>query len=147
MYRGRYQIGDEIPLSVLCTDHTGKPTDPDACPQLEIYGPTGKVAGGWPGALNGGGQRMPILDPNATTGFFQSLVFLGSMFSVGQYTATSRWTVGSFNGLQCDTFEIVPGGSDKGNVVALDWYPRPQASFLFHQLDSGRIRPGRNPRL
>ncbi len=147
MFRGRFQVGDEIALSVLCTDSSSVPTDPDACPQLDIYGPSGKVTGWIPGGLAGGGVNIPILDPDATTGLFQAKVFLGSMFSAGAYTTTARWTSGSFHGLQEDSFEVLPGGSDRGNVIAMDWYPRPHADFLVHQLDSGRIRAGRNPRL
>lgn len=141
MYRGRFQIGDEIPLAVLTTNGSGVPVAPDSCPSVEIYGPSGKVQDWIPR-----GKQIPVMDRFATTGFFQGKIFLGSMFTTGLCTVAYRWTSGAYHGQSIDTFEILPGGSDRGHVIALDWYHCPQADFLIQQLDSGRIRAGRNPR-
>jgi hypothetical protein len=147
-YRGRYYQGDEIPLGVLTTDAAGVPVFPDACPQLEIYGPAGKVAGGWtPGGLGGSGSPVPVQDRFGTTGLFGINLLLGSLFSPGLYQATYRWTSGAHRGLALDTFEVLPGSSARGTPISMYFHDQPQANYLVRQLDSGRLVANRNPRV
>lgn len=146
--RGRWFLGDEIPLGVLTTDGAGTPTLPDACPALEIYSSAGKVLGGWvPGGMNGNGSLVPIQDRYGTTGLFGTRLFLGPAFAPGLYQATYRWKISTFLGLEVDTFEVLAGGSVKGSPLAMYFHRQPQADFLVRQLDSGRLVSNRNPRV
>lgn len=145
-YRGRYFLGDEIPLGCLCVNSSGVPAVPDACPQLEIYSPSAKVKGGWlPGGLAGSGSGIPVLDRYKATGLFQVRLLLNGAFAPGQYQATYRWTIGAFNGMEQDTFEVLAGGDAKGSAISMDYYRPPHAAFLVRQLDSGQLVANRNP--
>jgi hypothetical protein len=147
-YRGRYYLGEEIPLGVLTTNASGVPTVPDACPALEIYAPAGKVKGGWvPGGLGGGGSMLPIVDRFGTTGLFGVNLFLGGVFSPGLYRATYRWKVGTYHGLALDTFEVLAGGSARGTPISMFFHDQPQGDYLVRQLEAGRLVANRNPRV
>lgn len=137
MYRGRHQVGEEVALAVLCKGATGVPVDPDACPKMDVYGPTGKRVSGKP---------IPILDPGGSTGLFQGKVYLDESYSVGAYSVVYRWDAGGTQGEAWDAFEICAGGGASGQVISLFNYERPQANHLVQQRTSGRLYKGKNPR-
>lgn len=138
MYRGRYQLGQEVPLGVLCLNAADTPTAPDRAPTMKVWDAAGtRVAD----------LAIPALDRYAVTGLFRHRLFLDGRFAAGRYTVTYHWNAGSFVGLDADTFEIAAGGHADGSVVAMTWYHRPQAEFIVQQLNSGAIVKGRNPRL
>lgn len=134
--RGRYQLGQEVVLSVLCTDASGTPTAPTSAPHLDVFRGATKVLSG---------ALLPSLDVGATTGLFQRSLFLGAIFSAGRHTVVYRYLVGSYLGQHTEEFEIVAGGNANGHVIAAHWYERPHAGFVVQQLDSGKLIKGRNP--
>lgn len=138
MHTGRYHLGEEITLPVLCLTGSGVPTDPDEAPTLEVYSSSGKPLSG---------QKISTLEPLATTGLFVGRVFLDESFTTGRYHALVRWLISSTQGSQLFEFEILPGGSATGDVIALHPYERPHATFLVQQRSSGRIFRGKNPRV
>lgn len=135
---GRYQLGDEVPLPLLCLDTSKRPADPDAAPRVAIYDEAG-------GAVKD--FALPVCDKAETTGWFLGSLFLGSDFAAGHYEAVYRWKVGGNHGGRVDTFEIVAGGSESGQVIALHSYERPHSDFMVQQRTSGRIYKGRNPKV
>lgn len=138
MYRGRWQLGQEIPLAVLCVDADETPTNPDAAPFLDVYSTSAKVIAG---------RRLPLLDRNGQRAFFQLNLRLDSRFAAGVYQVVYHYTIGSYLGQVHDTFEVVAGGDADGASIAAYWYERPHADFLVRQLDSGQLVKGKNPRL
>jgi hypothetical protein len=139
MFQRRYQLGEEVTLRVRCTDSSGRPVEPDAAPRLAVYASTGgPVKDVW----------CSVVDKHATVGWFEAKVFLGADFSAGWHHAVARWLDGgTHHGAQEFAFEVVAGGSETGQVVALHSYERPHADFLVQQRTSGRIYKGRNPRV
>jgi hypothetical protein len=135
---GRYQLGEEVPLKLLCVNGAGAPVAPDAAPTVDIWRGATKVLAG---------AMLPTLDRAAATGLFRLGVFLGGAFSEGRHTAVFRYRAGSYYGQAVEDFEVVPGGSRDGAVVAVHWYERPHAGFVVQQLDSGKLTRGRNPRV
>ena len=126
-------------MGVLCVNASGVPTWPDAAPQVEFYGPSGKIA-----AL---ARSVPALERSFTTGMFQSGLFVNEMFPTGPMRLVFRWQISGVFLAKADTFEVIAGGNPHGYVLALDSYVSPQGQFLVQQLSSGRIRAGQNPRL
>ncbi len=145
-YRGRYFLGDEIPLGVLTTDSSGVPALPDACPTMKIYSSTGQVTQGWlPGGLGGTSSLVPVLDRYGATGLFGVRLLLGPAFSTGLYTVKYSWTVSAVRGAELDTFEVLPGGDIKGNAISMFFHRQAQADFIVREQDSGRLLANRNP--
>ena len=138
MYRGRYKLGQELILGLMCRDGSGSPVLPDRAPTLDV----------WVGASHPvSGKAIPVMDRFGATGLFQYPLFLGGDFITGQGTAVYRYQVGGDWLEEEDTFEITAGGDIDGQVIAMHYYPRPHANFLVWQTTSGNIIKGRNPRL
>lgn len=138
MDRGRIQLGEHLHLTVRTTDADGRPVAPDACPLLSVYDPTGaKLVS----------KLIPIADPAAVTGYFGYRLHLGAGFTIGKYRVLYTWAASGHHGAELDSFEATGGGDNQGCVIALKEFVRPHARFVVHQLDSGRLKRGRNPRL
>jgi hypothetical protein len=137
-YRGRYQLGVEIPLGILTVNGSSLPSFPTTAPLVEVWSATAQVIPG---------RKMPVVDRFGTTGLFGLNLFLDARFSAGMYTAIYRYTVGSYQGQEEDVFEVVAGGDPAGSVIAMAYYDRPHAKFCVMQLDSGRLISRRNPRV
>lgn len=141
MYRGRYQLGDEARIGVQCTDSGGTPAAPDAAPTITVYSSSGaKIVEN---------KAIPPKDRARATGFFEHFVRLGSDFAAGFYTVLYKWATGggAFNGRAVDHFEILPGGSADGTVLALHYFDAGHAQFLVQQTDAGLVKAGKNPRV
>lgn len=138
MYRGRQMLGTEISLGVLCINGSLVPSAPTAAPTVDIYSASEKILAG---------ISMPPMDRYRTTGYFQHKIFLDGRFSAGQYRAVYRYTVGSYNAVVVDFFEVVAGGNVAGTPIAMYFYRRPHCDWVVQQADSGRIFKRRNPNL
>jgi hypothetical protein len=136
---GSYRLGQEVRLCCLCVDSSGAPAAPDACPAVDVYGDSSK-------ALS---ARLPPAERPASLapGLFALAVLLDGRFAEGRYRAAFRWDVGGTRGGSEATFEVVGGGGETGQVLALFSYERPQADHLVQQRSSGRLYKGRNPRV
>lgn len=138
MYRGRVPLGIHLPLSVRTLDASRRPVAPTTCPVLDVYSSAGtKVVS----------KLIPIEDAGAVTGFFNYRLFISPAFDVGKYTAVYHWNDGSHAGAEVDVFEVIGGGNNEGTVISMREFVRPHARFVVHQLDSGKLKRGRNPRL
>ncbi len=137
-WRGRHQLGVEVPLGVLCVDANGVAVAPTDAPWMEVYASTEDVIVA---------KRIPPLERGVVTGLFQYGLFLSSLFTEGTYTVKYNWISGGVSYAELDTFEVMPGGNAGGAVISLYFYERPGARFLVQQLDSGRLVRGRNPRV
>lgn len=136
MYLGRYQLGQSVPLRVLCRSSSQPPVDPANAPQYRVVSSSGVVATG----------QMPLLDPDQTGQLFQYLLFLNSTYSTGYYSVSYVYDAGNFEEVDLgDTFEVIPNGNVAGAVNSLAWYERPEAKFLIGRTDSGILYSGRNP--
>lgn len=136
MFLGRYQLGQDVNLFVVCTDSNGYVINPDEVPRVLIYNGSGSpVANG----------RMPVLEPSATKGFFTSKLFLSESFTPGIHTAIITWVDNSYTGGKTVRFEIVAGGSGTGQIQAMTNYERIPNSFIVNQRQSGYIYRGKNP--
>lgn len=135
-YRGRYQLGQAVELTLACRDASDTPAVPTNVPRLKVWTPAGALLRF---------QDLPPLERYTQTGLFHARLILDSTFTAGLYRVTYYWSVGSFRGLDEDGFEVMPGGDADGAVVALHWFSRPQAKFLVQSLDSGKLVQGRNP--
>lgn len=138
MYRGRRVLGQEICLGVLCVNGSRVPSEPTAAPTLSIYSDSARVVGG---------LTIPPADRYGSPGYFQRKVFLDGRFTTGQYRAVMRYTIGAYEGVAVDTFEIVPGGDAAGTPIAMYFYRRPNCDWVIQQTDAGTILKRRNPRL
>lgn len=136
MYIGSYQLGDRLPVSVLCQDGDGLPTLPDAAPHVSFY----KSAGG-PVMT----AAVPPADERAARGLFASSVHLDERFAAGSYVAEYSYTLSGSAVVSTDVFTVLPNGDPGGSVIAVYHYHRPHAVFLVQQLDTGRLVKGRNP--
>lgn len=139
MFRGRFQQGEFVPLTVACINAAGAPVAPDAAPTVNVYGPTGtKILAAKP---------IPTMDRFGTVGLFGWGLFLNDLYPAGHYTAAYKWASGAFAGGDLDWFEIAAGGDPKGSLISLYWFEQPQAGHVIQELDSGRLAIGNNPYL
>lgn len=136
-YRGRYQLGQHLPLLVLCRNGNDTPTVPSDVPRATIWSP---------GNTRILAKDVPVLDRFGQTGLFGGVVFLNNDYSThGTYTIEYRYLAGGHYGIDTDQFEIMAGGHKDGSVIAMHYFDRPHAKFIVQQLDSGRLVQGRNP--
>jgi len=141
-YKGRYRQGRYYPLSVLCRQG-GVPTWPDDCPSAVFYG---NAASG--GASAGLTERfkLPVIEPARITGWFGMPYRLAQDFGTpGYYSVEYRFTIEGTAYTFLDYFQIVPGGTNNGNVIGLAYFPRPQGNYLVQDLDSGRLAQNLGP--
>jgi hypothetical protein len=142
MYRGRYQLGTHVPLAVLTVNGSNVPSAPASCPRLEVRTAAGAVVFG--------DKPVPVQDrygAEVDATVFAYSLFLDGRFAAGLYTATYRYTLGSYEGVVVDEFEVVAGGDGDGAVIAMHYFDRPHAKFVVMQLDGGSLVKGRNPRV
>lgn len=137
MIRGRYQLGEDVPLALWCRDASGAPSAPNEAPSADIWSSSAKIRT----------LYLPAQDRAVVTGFFSYRLFLNSSYAPGLYRVNYRYRIGSFHVLEQDQFEILPGGDPAGAVIAMFDFEKPDAVFIVQSLDSGRIVRGKNPRL
>lgn len=141
LYLGRYQEGVELPLVLQCTDVNNTPNDPIDVPWATIY-----LDGGPPKMVDN--LKMPSDLRGIATGLFRLPVFLNSAYkTTGRYLVVFKWT--DSNGIphhKPASFYVLPGGNADGAVLSMVYIQRPDATYLMHQNDSGRLIRGRNPR-
>lgn len=136
-YLGRYRLGDDVPLTLQCVDASGTASVPTEAPYADVWNASAKIMT----------LRLPVADKFQATGLFHQLLRLGIDFATGHYRVVYRYLVGSFVGQEVDVFQIVAGGDVGGPVLAMHAYDRADATFIVHQLSSGRLVKGRNPKL
>lgn len=136
-YRGRYQLGQHLPIMVLARGSDETPGVPTDTPRATIYSPAGAVVMFF---------DLPVVDRYSQTGLFGMPLRLGADFATtGLYRAEYHYLIGSYYGIEEDGFEIVAGGNADGSVISMYYYDRPHAKFIVQELDSGKLRQGRNP--
>ena len=127
-----------LTLYVQCVNSSGSPQAPDACPFVDVYGPSGKARAG---------LSLPVADPVQAPGLFYCDLFLDSALPPGNYSALYHWKISGTVGYDLDCFEVIAGGDAVGPVLGLRYYERPQATFVVQQTWSGAFKKGKNPTL
>jgi hypothetical protein len=138
MNLGRFELGQELVVPMLCTDGDMAAVVPDAPPAISVYDADGsKVLS----------ALMACRDRFGATGLFLYRAPLGSAFSVGRWSIALTWKYSGVGRLRVFQFEIVPGGDQAGAVVSQYFLERPNANYLVQRTDGGTRTFGRNPRL
>lgn len=136
MYLGEYRLGDTVPLLLRTVNAAGTPTEPNDCPQLVV----------WQGSTDLYRAELPIIERAVNAGTFSLGLFLGAGFAEGNCSIQYRYVLPSnYIGSSEDTFRIVAGGNADGAVTSMYFYDRPQAKFIVHGTETGRILKGKNP--
>lgn len=136
-YLGDFQLGDRLPIKVLCTNAAGLPISPDEAPTASFY-----AAGSATAAFS---VALPAADPTDATGLFLLAVHLDGRLSEGNYAVQLAWTVSGSPRAELRKFTVIPGGNKDGAVVAMYHYRRPHADFLIQQTDGRKLLRGANP--
>lgn len=139
-YLRSYQLGEEVVFPLLTkAGPAGPPAAPDAAPLYRVYEGDGDVVKS--------GYCSVFEKAELSSRAFQVRFFLGSEFAAGHYTVWVWWLTGAVAYGRLFRFEVVAGGAESGQVIALHSYERPHSDFLVQQRTSGRIYKGRNPRV
>lgn len=137
-YKGRYQLGDHYPLSVLCVNGAHTPAAPTSAPTVDIFDTSdNKVVTA---------RAIPPKDENET-GWFGEGLFLDSSFSAGQWCARYSYAISGTSYAKLDFFEIIAGGDSAGAYTSLEYYDRPHGKFLMGGREDGTLEANRNPYL
>jgi hypothetical protein len=141
MYLGRYQQGQEIPLTLQCVDANDAPADPLTVPVAKLY-----LDGATP-TLVEAVKLAPDLR-GVEVGLFRVPHFLGGLYgATGRYLVTVSYVDANGVGrVSTRSFHLLPGGSPDGSVISMKYVQRPDSRFLIWQTDGGRMVRGRNPR-
>lgn len=137
MYLGDFQLGDRLPVAVLCTSAAGLPQSPDEAPFASFCHADDTTP-----ALS---LALPPADPLNATGLFMLTVHADGRFKEGDWTANVSWTVSGSPRAELRRFTILPGGHKDGSIVAMHHYRRPHADFLIQQTDGRKLLRGQNP--
>lgn len=140
MYRGRWQLGDTIPLGVLTKNSSGSPTLPTgtiAAPIMSVMSDASLIKR----------LYMPIQDKFGVTAYFLYPLLLDGNFSAGHYRVAYQWMIGAVAGGEQDDFEVVAGGHASGSGIAMAFYNRLGSNWVIMQLEDGTILQRRNPRV
>lgn len=138
MYLGRYDRGSEVLLVVSCENGTGVVTAPDDAPTVEVFDLVGKK-------LTEG--KVPASDTRSTPGLFRFPLFLGANFAPGKYRSVVRYLLSGVAYSRILSFDVTAGGDPAGAVISMHQFEKPDARYLVHSTDSGKIFKGRNPRI
>ncbi|NJL70157.1 MAG: hypothetical protein HC888_00485 [Candidatus Competibacteraceae bacterium] len=137
IFLGRFRSGDEMVVPLCTTSDEQVPVAPDEAPNVTIYSSSDKIVS----------YKMPAMEKSSLVGNFRLPVFLSELFPVGQYTMLFTWFVGSTPYTETGCFVVETGGDPNGSVIAMHCFERPNARYLVHSTDAGRIFKGKNPRL
>lgn len=155
-YRGRFQLGQFVHLSVQTTtsgdndagDGAVTPAVPDAAPTISIYDTDGDYV-----IKN---KKIPLQSPQETTLFGVALM-LECLSTIGpaygtvefaegeRYVVLYKWQVSGSNYATLDFFDVIAGGDCRGAYTALEFYERPQADYMVGALEDGTVEKRRGP--
>jgi hypothetical protein len=136
MFIGYYQLGDLLPVSVWTLDAAGTPTEPDDVPVLQIYDADG---------LATYTKILPVVDSANITGYFQYRVNLDQAFSTGYHSLIIHYVISSTSYAIVGQFEVVDGGDDEGQGIAMHFFKQPAADYVLLQTDRGSLKRLRGP--
>lgn len=138
MYRGTYQLGQSVPLTLLCVNGSDVAVNPENPPVISVS-KAGTYAVRYKpiGAISQGRQ----------TGLFAFNLFLDGNYSAGYWNVRYFYKAGSVIQVVFDNFRVIAGGHADGAVTSLHHWERPEANFIVQVLDEGKIAKGKNPYL
>lgn len=149
MFRGRRQVGQFLYLSLTTrSSDKGLAATPTAAPTISIYDKDNNAV-----IKN---KKIPLQDPTVENyfGIDQMLQCLDSIgpgygtveFTAGEwYVVLYKWAVSGSNYAKVDTFYVLPGGNCKGAYTALEFYERPQSTFIVGATENGTVEKRRGP--
>ena len=135
MYLGDYQLGDLVQIPVWCRNSSGTPAEPDAAPIAFVYSGDDQVDV----------RKLPILDRENVTGFFQFRLSLDAAYDTGYYQVIVRYVISSTEYAATWQFQILAGGNSQGNGIAMYHFRQPAAEYLLLQTNHGTVKLLRNP--
>lgn len=140
-YLGRFQQGQEIPLTVQCTDAADSPDIPSAQPEVKIW-----RDGATPTVIEV--RKLGAYNQGVIDGLFRLPLFLGWQYSAaGRYLVVFKWIdSNSVAHTRCAAFTLNAGGDAVGSTIGLHYVERPNASYLIRQTDAGVLIRSKNPR-
>ena len=136
-YKGRFALGDRVPLTVQCRNNNGTASEPASAPLAMIYSDSGFVAS----------QLMPIVDRYGIVGFFEYELLLDGRFSAGQHTVIYHYTISGTPFAAQQDFTVAAGGQIDGQILGMYYYAKSGADYLLQPTDGGRLIRKRNPRV
>jgi hypothetical protein len=141
MYRGRFQQGEELPLTIQTVDGDGLPADPTTLPVAKVY-----LDGATPTLLESFELAADLRGVDVA--MFRLPLFLGLLYdTAGRHLVTISYIDSEGEAkVEVSSFTLLPGGSPDGAVVAMKYVERPDSRYLLWQTDGGRMVRGRNPR-
>lgn len=141
VYFGRVQQGQELVLSLQCTDVDGVAEDPASIPWVQVY-----LDAGSPTIVSS--RPIPAEARRVEDGVFRLSLFLDTLYSTaGRYLVLLKWKDSDgIAHVRTGSFHLLPGGSADGSVISIHSLIRQDASYLMAQCDSGRLIRKRNPR-
>lgn len=136
MWLGRYQIGDRVGLFALSRDRAGEVEEPFGLVQAFLYNSSGAII-----------EAVPLHPKNRFGGNFDftASLRLSASYTPGHYLVLYQWSVSASPFARYDTFEVLSGGDEDGQVIAMHFIDRPEARYVLYQTESGEINAGRNP--
>ena len=137
MYLGRQQLGTHLDVFLQTLDEDGVGTMPDAVPLMKV----------WLGSTLALAAEMPIIDKTIMVGLFRYPLFLGLGFTVGHYSIGLHYVVNGLSVNETRTFEVLPAGDQRGQVLSMYWLHRPENDQVIMQMESGIILRGKNPKI
>lgn len=137
MWLARTQLGTILDVYLQTLNASGVGTMPDEVPLMKV----------WLGATLKLSAEMPVFDKTVTIGLFRYQLFLGTGYSVGQYTIGLHYSIAGSSFNESRTFDVIAGGDQHGQVLSMAWLHKPQVDFAVYQTESGEVLAGKNPRL
>jgi hypothetical protein len=137
VYLGRYQLGEEVTVDLLCQTATGAPQAPDLAPVVLVYDLRASTK-----LLT---ARLPPLDPGRQPALYRYRYRLGPGLALGPYAACLCYRVSGQAQVRQVVWDVVAGGHGDGAVISQYHLLRPEAAYLVQRTESGARIFGRNP--
>lgn len=142
MFRGRFQLGDEVQLTVRCLTASDVPGTAATLTRQPVA-ILCKAGDTQPAVC----LRLPICDRYEIDGVFHHPLVLDHRFSAGFWTVHYQWEISSVPGSLTENFEIIAGGHGDGHGLSMYHFERLGSNFVLLQTASRRLLRRRNPRL
>lgn len=136
MWIGQIQLGLTLDVPLQTSTAAGLPTLPDQVPSIQVRQASDN-------AIVYAGL-MPIVDHDLAT--FSLPLFLGLGFAVGSHTIRMAYSLSGSQRSQDLSFIILPGGEQRGQVLGMAYYHRPDKDWIVWQAEVGLLLTGKNPR-
>ena len=138
MWIQRCQQGETVEVWLNCRLPDGTVVLPTAAPVITIYDKDAAVVQ----------SNLTMFPANraVAAGLFLRPVFVGSSLVPAIFVCHIEWSNGGNNYAEVCEIHVSTGGSEKGSIVGIECYDRPQASFVVTLNEVGELVGRKNPR-